>query len=115
MDKESAAVDHAVKTWQQPACLTAVWFAGIVAHVPGATAEFSSSAVRQTLLEACARAGLSSDGAELLRLSENALYQLADTAVVVRIARSADRLPRVEKELCIARWLASANVPAGPM
>jgi hypothetical protein len=31
---------------------------------------------------------------------------------VVRIARSADRLGRVEKELCVARWLAAANVPA---
>jgi Ser/Thr protein kinase RdoA (MazF antagonist) len=30
---------------------------------------------------------------------------------VVRIARSADRLPRVRKELCIARWLAGAGVP----
>jgi aminoglycoside phosphotransferase (APT) family kinase protein len=31
---------------------------------------------------------------------------------VVRIARSADRLPRVKRELCVARWLATAHVPA---
>ena len=61
---------------------------------------------------ACSQAGLSSDGAELLRLGENAIYQLAGAPIVVRIARSADRLRRVEKELCIARWLAAANVPA---
>jgi Ser/Thr protein kinase RdoA (MazF antagonist) len=80
--------------------------------VPEAAAEFSSSAIRQTLLEACAQAGLSSDGAELLRLGENAICQLADAPIVVRIARSADRLPRVQKELCIARWLANGGVPA---
>jgi Ser/Thr protein kinase RdoA (MazF antagonist) len=64
------------------------------------------------LAEACARAGLDGDGAELLRLGENAIYRLAAGDVVVRIARSADRLGRVGKELCVARWLAAAGVPA---
>jgi Ser/Thr protein kinase RdoA (MazF antagonist) len=80
--------------------------------VPDAAAGFSSTAVLPTLEEACAQAGLSSDGAELLRLGENAIYQLAADPVVVRIARSADRLPRVRRELCVARWLAASNVPA---
>ncbi len=86
--------------------------AGILSRVPDAAAEFSSSAVLPTLREACARAGFTSDGAELLRIGENAIYQLAAAPVVVRIARSADRLPRVERELCVARWLAAAGVPA---
>jgi Ser/Thr protein kinase RdoA (MazF antagonist) len=64
------------------------------------------------LADACALAGLSSDGAELLRLGENAIYRLAGAPVVVRIARSADRLGRVQKELCVARWLAAGGVPA---
>ena len=85
---------------------------GILTHVPNAATGFSSSAVLPTLRKACAQAGLSSDGAELLRLGENAIYQLAAAPVVVRIARSADRLARVEKELCVARWLATAGVPA---
>jgi len=85
---------------------------GILGRVPDAAAEFSSSAVAPVLAEACARAGLSSHGAELLRLGENAIYRLAGAPVVVRIARSADRLGRVEKELCVARWLAGAGVPA---
>jgi Ser/Thr protein kinase RdoA (MazF antagonist) len=68
--------------------------------------------VLPTLQEACARAGLRSDGAELLRLGENAIYRLAAAPVVVRIARSASRLPTVEKELCVARWLAAQDVPA---
>jgi Ser/Thr protein kinase RdoA (MazF antagonist) len=80
--------------------------------VPDAAAGFSSSAVLPTLREACTRAGFSSDGAELLRLGENAIYQLAAAPVVIRIARSADRMRRVEKELCVARWLAAADVPA---
>jgi len=63
------------------------------------------------LHEACQRVGLSSASAELLRLGENAIYRLATNPVVVRIARSADRLARVERELCVARWLAEAGVP----
>jgi Ser/Thr protein kinase RdoA (MazF antagonist) len=80
--------------------------------VPEAATAFSSTAVLPTLQEACARARLSSEGAELLRLGENAIYQLATAPIVVRIARSADRLPRVERELCVARWLATSGVPA---
>jgi hypothetical protein len=68
--------------------------------------------VLPTLRKACEQAGLDSDAAELLRLGENAIYQLSAVPVVVRIARSADRLRRVEKELCVVRWLAAANVPA---
>ncbi len=43
---------------------------------------------------------------------ENAIYRLASAPLVVRIARSADRLARVEKELCLARCLADGGVPA---
>ena len=52
--------------------------AGILSRVPDAAAEFSSSAVLPMLQEACQQAGLSSDGAELLRLGENAIYRLAE-------------------------------------
>jgi Ser/Thr protein kinase RdoA (MazF antagonist) len=80
--------------------------------VPDATVEFTSSAVLSTLRAACQRAGFSSSHAELLRLGENAIYQLTAAPVVVRIARSADRMHRVERELCVARWVAAAGVPA---
>ena len=90
------------------------WFAlaGILSRVPDAAAEFSSSAVLPTLRAACSQAGFSSDDAELLRLGENAIYRLATHADRGQDRPSADRLPRVEKELCIARWLAAADVPA---
>ena len=80
--------------------------------MPDATADFSSYAVLPTLRTACDRACLTSEGAELLRLGENAIYLLASAPVIVRIARSADRLRQVRKELCVARWLADAHIPA---
>lgn len=80
--------------------------------MPEATAEFSSSAAQPVLRKACERAGLSSDGAELLRIGENAIFGLAFAPIVVRIGRSAERLPRVQREVCVARWLAAADVPA---
>src|ERR1035437_9441160 len=86
--------------------------AGILCRVPDAAAGSSSSAAPPTLRAACEQAGFSSDRAELLRLGENAIYQLASAPVIVRIARSADRLRRVKKELCVARWLAGARIPA---
>jgi aminoglycoside phosphotransferase (APT) family kinase protein len=86
--------------------------AGILDRVPEATAEFSFSAAQPVLRMACERAGLTSDGAELLRIGENAIFQLASAPIVIRIGRSADRLPRVQREVCVARWLTAANVPA---
>jgi Ser/Thr protein kinase RdoA (MazF antagonist) len=83
-----------------------------VDRVPDGPVEFSSLAALSTLREACQRAGFSSSHAELLRFGENAIYQLADAPVVVRIGRSAERVRRVERELCAARWLAAAGVPA---
>src|SRR5437764_14928757 len=83
----------------------------MLGRVPDA-AGFSSQAVLPVLHKACRKAGLDGSGAELLRLGENAIYRLTDPPIVVRIARSADRLGRVERELCVARWLAHAGVPA---
>jgi Ser/Thr protein kinase RdoA (MazF antagonist) len=92
--------------------LTAAAIPGILSRVPDGLTAFSSATAIPVLAAACSVAGFSSDGAELLRLGENAIYRLGSAPVVVRIARSAERLPRVEKELCVARWLATAGVPA---
>jgi hypothetical protein len=86
--------------------------AAILSRVADGLAEFSSAMAVPVLAEACTSAGFPSDGAELLRLGENAIYQLASAPVVVRIARSADRLAQVEKELCVARWLDASDIPA---
>ena len=80
--------------------------------MPDAAAEFSSSAALPILREACRQVGLDGEGAELLRIGENAIFRLASAPIVVRISRSAERLPRVRREICVARWLAAADVPA---
>ena len=56
--------------------------------------DFSSSGVLPVMREACRRAGLNSDGAELLRLGENAVFGLVRIPVAVRIARLAGLMPR---------------------
>ncbi len=86
--------------------------AGILESRPDAATELSLPAILAALSEACAEVGLTSDGPELLRIGKNAIYQLAAAPVVVRIARSADRLRRVERELRVTRWLAAVGVPA---
>ena len=64
------------------------------------------------LQAACEQAGLSAKGAELLRIGENAIWRLESEPFVVRIARDAERLPTVRKELCVARWLTAGGIPA---
>src|ERR1035438_6135858 len=85
---------------------------GILGRVPDAAAEFSSSAALPILREAWQQAGRSSGGGGRLRIDETANFRLPSAPLVVRISRSADRLPRVKRELCVARWLAAAEVPA---
>jgi hypothetical protein len=63
-------------------------------------------------MESASRAaGLSSDGAEMLRLGENAIYRLAHDPAVVRIARSAARMNTAQRELCVAQWLERNAIP----
>jgi hypothetical protein len=64
---------------------------------------FTSELARRVLAEACRNAAFSVDGAELLRLGENAMFRLNGVPLVVRIGRSVERLPIVERELCVAR------------
>jgi aminoglycoside phosphotransferase (APT) family kinase protein len=75
-------------------------------------AVFSAEGTRRTLVEACDSVELPSGGAELIRLGENAIYRLWDVPVVVRIARTVRYLPTVRREVAVARWLASAGLPA---
>jgi Ser/Thr protein kinase RdoA (MazF antagonist) len=78
------------------------------------TPGFSSTRAGDLLAVACREVGLDPDGARLLRFGENASYRLAGDAssVVVRIARDRSRLPVARREVCVARWLAQAQVPA---
>ncbi|WP_433497274.1 phosphotransferase enzyme family protein [Sphaerimonospora sp. CA-214678] len=74
------------------------------------TADFTLDMLTEVMKQACHIAGLDPEGAELLRLGENAIYGLASGHVVLRIARGPERLPVVEKELCVATWLKASDV-----
>src|SRR5882757_4078061 len=61
--------------------------------------------------EACAIAGLTAAGAELIRIGSNAVYRLA-VPVVARIAPDASSLDDARKQIVVARWLQADNYPA---
>ncbi len=71
----------------------------------------TEASAHRALIAACDRVGLHADEAELIRLGENAMYALPAQGVVVRVARSADLVDKVCKELSVARWLASQGFP----
>lgn len=77
-----------------------------------AVTTFSRESTRILLTEACDRIGLASEGAELLRLGENAIYRLTGAPVVVRIARNSDHWDDAAKEVAVAGWLERADVQA---
>lgn len=76
-------------------------------------AAFTSARARDIFVQACTSLGLPSGDAELLRLGENAIFRVRghQRQLVVRISRSLTRMPIVERELCVARWLDTAGVP----
>lgn len=77
----------------------------------GAT-DFTAESAGAALRAACAEVGLDSAGAELLRLGSNAVYRLAASPVVVRIARNPGSLAETERVVGVARWLAEEDFPA---
>ncbi|MBL1096184.1 aminoglycoside phosphotransferase family protein [Streptomyces coffeae] len=72
---------------------------------------FSSTGAAQVMATACRRVGFNDDGAQLIRLGENALFRLAAHPVVVRIARSTEYLPSAKGEVEVSRWLAREGFP----
>jgi aminoglycoside phosphotransferase (APT) family kinase protein len=78
----------------------------------GATSTFSSTSTRTVLEQAATAIGLDPNGAELLRLGENAIYRLRDAPVVVRIARGPEMWQDAAKEVNVAKWLAASGIPA---
>jgi Ser/Thr protein kinase RdoA (MazF antagonist) len=77
---------------------------------------FTSESTARTLQLACRAVGLDSRDAVLLRFGENAIYRLATSPIVVRVARSTSFLADVRKELDVGRWLARVGIPAvGPV
>lgn len=63
-----------------------------------------------TLRVAAGRAGLSTEGAEIIKIEDNALYRLPDQ-IVARVSRPG-RTTAAFKEVAVARWLERLEVPA---
>ncbi|QDY79762.1 phosphotransferase family protein [Streptomyces qinzhouensis] len=73
---------------------------------------FTAEAAGVVLVSACRTAGFDPAGAELLRLGSNAVYRLAGTPVIVRIARDPGSLPDMTRAVRVARWLESEGFAA---
>lgn len=73
---------------------------------------FTSSRAQKVMVEACAVAGLDSEGARLIRLGENALFRLDHQPVIVRIARSEEYLESARREVAVSTWLEGEGFPA---
>jgi aminoglycoside phosphotransferase (APT) family kinase protein len=73
---------------------------------------FTSDKLAEALVDVCVLAGLDPAGAELLRMTNNAVYRLARHPVVVRIVASRGLRHRVAKVVTVARWFAEHDVPA---
>lgn len=76
------------------------------------TGSLSSAETTATLADACRTLGLRADGAVLMRLGENAIFQLASDPIVVRVARNLDVLADAAKEVAVASWLRASGLPA---
>jgi aminoglycoside phosphotransferase (APT) family kinase protein len=83
--------------------------AAIVAAEDGG---FTRDKLAEALAKVCAMADLDPTGAELLRLTNNAVFRLARHPVVVRIVASRALRHRVEKVVRVATWFAEHDVPA---
>jgi aminoglycoside phosphotransferase (APT) family kinase protein len=60
----------------------------------------------------CEHAGLDATGAVLIKFTNNAVFRLASTSAVVRIAGSETARKRAEKVVRVARWLEEHDFPA---
>ncbi|MFE0458699.1 phosphotransferase enzyme family protein [Kitasatospora sp. NPDC058965] len=73
---------------------------------------FDEARARQLLALACARAALPEPArARLLALGENAVFDLADPALVVKVGRDPALADRASRELRVARWLDASGIP----
>ncbi len=75
----------------------------------------SRPAPEQALAEACAAAGLDSQGASIMYARSNAVYRLAACPVVVRLRYapgSGEQASRVAASVRVTAWLASMDFPA---
>lgn len=61
--------------------------------------------------EIAATLGVSAEGAQLLQMTNNAVFALPDAGTVIRIARTHQLLDRVTKVVQLGRWFAEVDAP----
>lgn len=76
---------------------------------------FAASQMYDVLEQACAHAGLSTTGAELLRGHTNAVVRLHSAPVVVKIARKGTPVESVERTIVFVHWLMEQGFPTVPL
>ncbi|MEU8422920.1 aminoglycoside phosphotransferase family protein [Micromonospora sp. NPDC048835] len=63
------------------------------------------------MLDIAATLGVSADAAQLLQLTNNAVFALPRSRIVIRIARTRQLLDRVTKVVQLGRWFARIDAP----
>src|SRR5260370_3362397 len=73
---------------------------------------FALDRLNKVLHAACGEVGLDANGAELLRLTANAVFRLRTAHVVVRISAPRSQLAQGCRSVQVARWLGQIGFPA---
>ncbi|MFE9182875.1 aminoglycoside phosphotransferase family protein [Micromonospora haikouensis] len=72
---------------------------------------FSEQAMTEAMREVAGVLGVPSEDAQLLRLTNNAVFALPRSGIVIRIARTHRLRDRVAKIVRLARWFADIDAP----
>ncbi|GAB3158475.1 aminoglycoside phosphotransferase family protein [Micromonospora sonneratiae] len=75
------------------------------------TGRFTEQAMATAMHQITGHLGVAADDAHLLRLTNNAVYALPDTGLVIRIARTHQLHDRVYKVVRLAGWFAEVDAP----
>lgn len=71
----------------------------------------TAESAHRALRTAGVRAGLATDGAQLIRLGSNAVFRVPGN-IVARVARSAELFDNAKKQVDVAGWLEANRIPA---
>ncbi len=72
---------------------------------------FSEEAMTRAMREIAGKLEVPAENAQLLRLTNNAVFALPDSGLVIRIARTHRLRDRVRKVVQLARWFAELDAP----
>ncbi len=75
------------------------------------TGRFTEESMSAALHQIAEHLGVAADDAQLLRLTNNAVFALPDAGLVIRITRSYELHGRVHKVVRLATWFAEVDAP----